>query len=162
MSIEQLLAIEFDSMRYTDIADGTTRAGGTDRLHHRLLRADALQHRVCTNSPCKLHDAGYPLLSSLRDNVCCTELARTQRWLNKTLFASLRDALIPQTGTVNSENAPASDGTRTRSSAARTCSPCFVLIRRKNVESSMASMTIQLLYFQLLGGEGGIRTPGRL
>src|SRR5258707_9603158 len=26
---------------------------------------------------------------------------------NKTLFASLRDALIPQTGTVNSENAPA-------------------------------------------------------
>ena len=26
---------------------------------------------------------------------------------NKTLFASLRDALIPQTDTVNSENAPA-------------------------------------------------------
>src|SRR5262249_52037519 len=26
---------------------------------------------------------------------------------NKTLFASLRDALIPQTNTVNSENAPA-------------------------------------------------------
>jgi hypothetical protein len=26
---------------------------------------------------------------------------------NKTLFASLRDALMPQTNTINSENAPA-------------------------------------------------------
>src|SRR5258708_11252169 len=33
--------------------------------------------------------------------------ARTWTMANKTLFASLRDALIPQTDTANSENAPA-------------------------------------------------------
>src|ERR1700724_3124531 len=36
-----------------------------------------------------------------------TTKARTLEMANKTLFASLRDALIPQTDTVNSENAPA-------------------------------------------------------
>src|SRR5206468_7332791 len=33
--------------------------------------------------------------------------ARRRTMANKTLFASLRDGLIPQTDTVNSENAPA-------------------------------------------------------
>src|SRR5208283_4393454 len=35
-------------------------------------------------------------------------IAKVRTWTmaNKTLFASLRDALIPQTNTVNSENAP--------------------------------------------------------
>jgi hypothetical protein len=42
--IEQLLAAKLDAVRDADVADGATRAGGTDRLHHRLPRADAFQY----------------------------------------------------------------------------------------------------------------------
>jgi 60 kDa SS-A/Ro ribonucleoprotein len=47
-----------------------------------------------------------PATSRLRLNISSTK-GRTNTMANKTLFASLRDTLIPQTDTLNSESAPA-------------------------------------------------------
>ena len=41
---EQFRAIEPHAMRHADVADVAAGPGRVDRLHHRLLRADALQH----------------------------------------------------------------------------------------------------------------------
>src|SRR5439155_13197965 len=40
--VEQLLATEFDTVRHAHVADRPTGACRMDRLHHRLLRPDAL------------------------------------------------------------------------------------------------------------------------
>src|SRR5712691_9250898 len=63
-------------MRHTDVAHVPTRAGGTNRLHHRFLGADALQHRVGADSIGQLLDAGHSLVTSLCDDVGRAELAR--------------------------------------------------------------------------------------
>src|SRR5437773_3752867 len=47
---EQLLPSDLDAMRNTDVAHVSARVGGPDRLHHRLLRADTLQHGVGAES----------------------------------------------------------------------------------------------------------------
>jgi hypothetical protein len=43
---EQLLPVERDPLRDADVAHVPALTGGMDRLHHRFLGADALQHRV--------------------------------------------------------------------------------------------------------------------
>src|SRR6266699_3817385 len=47
---EQLLTIEFDNVRNADVTYVTARARRSNRLHHRLLRADAFKHRVSADS----------------------------------------------------------------------------------------------------------------
>src|SRR5438445_3956091 len=74
VGVEQLLAIELDPMRDADVAHGPTRAGGTNRLHHRLLGAYALQHRVSTDSVGQLLDAGHAIVTALRHDVGCAKL----------------------------------------------------------------------------------------
>ena len=41
---EQLLSVEFNAVRDADVADVPAGPRGFDRLHHRLLGADAFQH----------------------------------------------------------------------------------------------------------------------
>src|SRR5437899_3439329 len=63
---EQLGTVELHAMRHADVADvaaGTRRA---DRLHHRLLRADALQDRVGSNAAGQFLDPRHALLAALR------------------------------------------------------------------------------------------------
>src|SRR5258705_1310806 len=72
---EQPLAVELDSVRDANVAHGPTRAGGTDRLHHRLLGADALQHRVSTDAVRQLLDAGHALVAALGHDIGRAELA---------------------------------------------------------------------------------------
>src|SRR6266571_2659032 len=45
---EQLLSGELDVVSDADVADVPARPGGANGLHHRLLGADCLDHRVCT------------------------------------------------------------------------------------------------------------------
>jgi hypothetical protein len=52
---EQLRAVEFHLVR--DVP-ALTRA--VDGLHHRLLRADALQHLIGADALDQLHDTGRP------------------------------------------------------------------------------------------------------
>ena len=49
MGVERLLAVEFDTVRDAGVTHEPP-ASGPDRLHHRLSRADALQHRVIADS----------------------------------------------------------------------------------------------------------------
>src|SRR5438094_6094243 len=74
MGEEQLVAIELDPMRDADVAHGPTRAGGTNRLHHRLLGAHALQHRVSTDSVGQLLGAGHAIVTALRHDGGCAKL----------------------------------------------------------------------------------------
>jgi hypothetical protein len=48
---EQLFAVELDAVRDADVAEMATGSGGTDGLHHRLLRADCLDDRVGPSPP---------------------------------------------------------------------------------------------------------------
>jgi hypothetical protein len=66
---EQLLAIELDTVRDADIADPTAWADGADRLHHRLLRTDALKDRVCADAVGHILDAGHALVAALDNDV---------------------------------------------------------------------------------------------
>src|SRR3954471_10922931 len=43
VGIKERLAIQGDAVRNADIPDGPAGPGGAYRLHHRLLRADALE-----------------------------------------------------------------------------------------------------------------------
>ena len=72
---EQFLAIEFDPVRDADVAHVAARAGGADRLHHRLLRADALEHRVGADSLGQVLDAGHALVAALGHDVGRAEFA---------------------------------------------------------------------------------------
>src|SRR6516165_10634583 len=72
---EQPLSIEFDSMRDADVTNVPARPGGTDRLHHRLLGADALQDRVSSDSVRHVLDVGNALVAALGHNFGRPELA---------------------------------------------------------------------------------------
>src|SRR5437867_12771863 len=72
---EQLLPSDLDAMRNTDVAHVSARGGGPDRLHHRLLRADALQHGVGAESVGQLFDTGDARVTPLGDDVGRAELA---------------------------------------------------------------------------------------
>src|SRR5437867_3929824 len=72
---EQLLPSDLDAMRNTDVAHVSARVGGPDRLHHRLLRADALQHGVGAESVGQLLDTGDARVTPLGDDVGRAELA---------------------------------------------------------------------------------------
>lgn len=50
MGVKELFARQLDSMGDADVADMTTRPGGSDGLHHRLLRPDRLDCRVGTQT----------------------------------------------------------------------------------------------------------------
>src|SRR5215218_8638020 len=72
---EELRAIELDTVWNADVADvpaGTCRA---DRLPHRFLGADALEHRVGADSVRQLHDARDTVVAALGDDVGRAELA---------------------------------------------------------------------------------------
>src|SRR6266849_10707768 len=90
---EQLLAVEFDPVRDADIADGPTRPCGTDRLHHRLLRADTFQHRISTDSMSQLLDTCYALLTALGHDVGRAELAG--EFLPRLMTAHRDDPFCP-------------------------------------------------------------------
>src|SRR5207237_7961328 len=62
--VEQLRAIEVDSVRDADVADRPARARGSYRLHHRLGRADTFQHGVRTHALGQLPDAFTALVSA--------------------------------------------------------------------------------------------------
>src|SRR5438445_1253620 len=62
-------------MRNTDVAHVSARVGGPDRLHHRLLRADTLQHGVGAESVGQLLDPGDARVTPLGDDVGRAELA---------------------------------------------------------------------------------------
>ncbi len=47
-----------------------------DRLHHRFLRADALQHRVGTDAARQVLDAGHNFVAALGHDVRRAELTR--------------------------------------------------------------------------------------
>ena len=72
---EQLPPVEFHTVRDADIAHIPARAGGTDRLHHRFLRADALQHRVGADALGQLLDARDAFVAALGHDVGRAELA---------------------------------------------------------------------------------------
>src|SRR5947208_4192312 len=72
---EQLLSGDLDAMRNTDVAHVSARVGGPDRLHHRLLRADTLQHGVGAESVGQLLDTGDARVTPLGDDVGRAELA---------------------------------------------------------------------------------------
>jgi hypothetical protein len=63
---EQLLTLEFHAVRNADITDVATWSGGADRLHHRLLRADALQYRIRPHILRQILDAGHTFITALR------------------------------------------------------------------------------------------------
>src|SRR5437660_5722211 len=71
---EQLLTVEFYAVRNADIADVATWSSGADRLHHGLLRADALQNRVCPHTLRQILDAGHTFITALLHDVCRAKL----------------------------------------------------------------------------------------
>src|SRR4051812_43301275 len=73
---EQIRAIECHTVRHADIADRTARPRAPDRLHHRLLSADALEHRIGADAVRELLNPFNALVAALRDDVGRTELAR--------------------------------------------------------------------------------------
>jgi hypothetical protein len=66
---EQLLAGHFDTVTHAHEADVPAGARGADGLHHRLLRADRLDHRMGAEPVCQLPNRGYPVLAALCDDV---------------------------------------------------------------------------------------------
>src|SRR3954470_15614717 len=72
---EELLPVELHPVRDTDVRDVVTRACRTDRLRHRLLGANAFQHRVGADSLGELLDAGHAGVTALGDDLRRTELA---------------------------------------------------------------------------------------
>src|SRR5713101_1694527 len=71
---EQLFTLEFHAVRNADIADVATWSSGADRLHHRLLSADALQNRVCPHTLRQILDAGHTFITALRHDLCRAKL----------------------------------------------------------------------------------------
>src|SRR5437879_3344708 len=66
---EQLLTLEFHVMRNADIVDVATGPGGADRLHHRFMGADALQHRICAYTLRHVFNTSYALISAFRHDI---------------------------------------------------------------------------------------------
>jgi hypothetical protein len=73
---EESLPVDLYSVRDADIARGPARAGRKDRLHHRVVRADALEHRVSTNFVGQVLDARNALVAAFGYNVG----SRQTRW----------------------------------------------------------------------------------
>jgi len=61
-------------MSDADEADVPAWPGGADGLHHRLLRADCLDHRVCAEPAREFLDPRHALVPSLLDDVGRAEL----------------------------------------------------------------------------------------
>src|SRR2546422_10651755 len=72
---EQLLAVKLDPVRDPDVAHVAATASGLDRLHHRLLRTDALQHRVRTDSIGQLLDSLHAFITAFGHDVGRAEFA---------------------------------------------------------------------------------------
>src|SRR5436853_2691072 len=73
---EEIRAVERDSVRHADVADRTARPGRLDRLHHRLLGPDTLQHGIGADTVRQLLDALDALVAALRHNVGRAKFAR--------------------------------------------------------------------------------------
>src|SRR5437016_722423 len=71
---EQFLTFEFHAVRNADIAYVATGPRGADRLHHRLLSADALQYRIRTYTLRQILDAGHTFITALFYDVGRAEL----------------------------------------------------------------------------------------
>ena len=65
---EQLLAGQRDLVGDADVADVPARAGGADRLHHRLLGAHRLDHAVRPEAAGELLDRGVAGVAALLDD----------------------------------------------------------------------------------------------
>src|SRR2546426_7039648 len=72
---EQFLPLELDAVRDADVGDVPALARRADRLLHRLLGADALQHRISTDSVGQILDASHALVAALGHDVGRAELA---------------------------------------------------------------------------------------
>src|SRR6266496_1651907 len=72
---EQFLPLELDAVRDADVGDVPAFARRADRLLHRLLGADALQHRISTDSVGQILDASHALVAALGHDVGRAELA---------------------------------------------------------------------------------------
>ena len=74
--VEQLLTIQRDTVWHADVSDASAGSGGVNRLHHRLLRADAFQHGICADALRQLLDARDAFVAALGDDIRRAELAR--------------------------------------------------------------------------------------
>src|SRR5882757_10278936 len=72
---EQLLAVKRNTMRHADVTYVAARTRGGDRLHHRLLGSNTLQHRIGAETVGQLLDARNTFIPSLSDNVGRTKFA---------------------------------------------------------------------------------------
>src|SRR5439155_19055439 len=104
---EQLLAVELHAVGDTDVADVPTGSRGLNRLHHRLLCADTLEHRVSANSIGELLDASDSLIASLAYDVSGPELASQ---LLSGLVTTHRDD-APGAQLLGGQHAEETDGT---------------------------------------------------
>ena len=76
MREKQLLPVKRYTMRHADVAHVAAWASGLDGLHHRLLSANALEHRISPDALRQLLDALDTLVATLGDDVGRAELAR--------------------------------------------------------------------------------------
>src|SRR4051812_27068529 len=66
---EQLLAGQRDAVSDADVADMPAGTGGTDRLHHRLLRTDGLDDGVRAEAAGELREPSHSFVTALDDDV---------------------------------------------------------------------------------------------
>jgi len=69
------LKFDRDPVRHADEAYVAARARRLDRLHHRLLRTNTFQHRVCAEAPSWFLDARNTFIASLSHDVSGTKFA---------------------------------------------------------------------------------------
>lgn len=63
--LQQFHAVKLDAEGDAGVPDVTAGAGGTDGLHHRLLRPDYLHSGVCTVPARELFDLRYAPVAAL-------------------------------------------------------------------------------------------------
>src|SRR5215467_4893688 len=68
--------VELHSVRDADVADRTTWTCGTNRLHHRFLGANALEHRIRADAFGQVLNARNALIAALGYDVRRAELLR--------------------------------------------------------------------------------------
>src|SRR5438105_9336892 len=108
---EQLLAIERDPVRDADVAHGPAGACGTDRLHHRLLGTDALEHRVGADPVGQLLDARYAVVTAFGHDVSGAEFKGEilTRFMTAHRYDALGDHLPRRENTEEPDRAVADD-----------------------------------------------------
>src|SRR5258708_3300103 len=74
VSEKQLLTLQFYVVRNVDLADVAAGSRGVDRLHHRLLSADALQYRICPHTLRQILNADHAFVTALRHDICRAKL----------------------------------------------------------------------------------------